>query len=96
MAKYALLDASGEFELGDDLSLRLKSGIGDAKEVDGFISKLREATPAFFSPTTQTGGGASGSGNNGGNAKTITAEQYNANFAQYSEAVGKGEIQVVG
>lgn len=28
-------------------------------------------------------------------AKTITVDQYNANFAQYSAAVGKGEITVV-
>lgn len=76
MARYARIDAVDQFELGDDYSLKLKDGIGDAKEVDGFISKLRESTPDFFKATTQPGGGASGSGNNGGNAKTMPEAQF--------------------
>jgi hypothetical protein len=76
MARYALIDAANEFELGDDYSLKLKNGIGDVKEIDGFVAKLRESTPDFFTPTTQSGGGASGSGNNNGGGKTMPKSQW--------------------
>jgi hypothetical protein len=76
MAKYALIDAENEFELGDDFTLKLKNGIGDAGEIDGYVAKLREATPDFFTPTTQSGGGASGSGINNGGGKTMPKSQW--------------------
>lgn len=95
MARYALIDAANEFELGDDYTLKLKGGIGDAKEIDGFVAKLRETTPDFFKSQTPSGGGASGSGNNGGSANTITRAQYDADFDKYSPQVGKGELTVV-
>ena len=71
MAKYALLDVADQFELNAERQIQIKGGIGDAKEIDGVIAKLREATPDFFKATTQTGGGASGSGNGNGGTSTL-------------------------
>lgn len=81
MTKYALMDADGQFELVADengFNLKLKDGIGDAKEIDGFVAKLRESTPDFFKPNASPGSGASGSGTNGGNGKTMPRSAFDS------------------
>lgn len=76
-AEYALPSVLERFELADDLSLRVKDGIGDAKEVDAVIGQLKEKTPFFFASTQATGSGASGgSFNGGGDSKTMTRDAF--------------------
>jgi len=75
-AEYALPSVKDKFELGDDLSLRVKGGIGDAKEIDTLVGELQQKTPWFFESKQAAGSGASGSSFNGGGGKTMTREAF--------------------
>ena len=88
--------AQTEFKRTDDgFAITKKGGIGDADEFNSMIEAAKQKTPFFFGSTTQTGGGASGSGNNSGNANTITRAQYDASPHQYGAQLAKGELAVV-
>jgi chromosome segregation ATPase len=54
--------------------LQKKGGIGDATEFDAVIETAKQKTPFFFAGSTQTGGGATGSG-------TGTGGTQNANLS---------------
>lgn len=81
-AKYALADISEQVELvpGEQgFSLKVKNGIGDAKEFDALIDGLKQSSPFFFAANNATGSGASGSeSNTGGNAKQVPKAQWDA------------------
>lgn len=72
-AEYALTTLSDQFDLesGEQgFTLKLKNGIGDPKEIDGAIDGLKAKAAFLFAGQTQTGGGAQGSGNNGGTSNS--------------------------
>ena len=77
-AKYALADIADKVELSADFTaLKVKDGIGDAKEFDGLVATLREQTPFLFESSLSPGSGATGSnGNGGGQGKTWTRQQW--------------------
>ena len=81
-AKYALADIAGQVDLvpGDEgFSLKVKNGIGDAKEFDALIDGLKQSSPFFFASNAASGGGASGSlGNNGAVAKVMKNTDFDA------------------
>jgi hypothetical protein len=80
-AKYALADIADQVELASDetgFSLKVKNGIGDAKEFDTLIEGLKAQSPFFFAANNASGSGASGSQGNGGNAKTMGRAEYEA------------------
>jgi hypothetical protein len=63
-AKYALTELDEQIELASDekgFSLKLKNGVGDAKEMDGVIEGLKTNSSFLFAPTGASGSGASGS-----------------------------------
>ena len=67
-AKYALADIADQVELvsGEQgFTLKVKNGIGDAKEFDTLIEGLKQTSPFFFAANGGTGSGASGSSGNG-------------------------------
>lgn len=67
-AKYALGDIDALTELvaeNDGFALKLKDGIGDAKEMDGVIQGLKTTSPFLFAAQNASGSGASGSNSNG-------------------------------
>lgn len=78
-ANYALHDLSEQFDLesGEQgFTLKLKSGIGDPKEIDATIDGLKQKSPFFFAASGASGSGASGSDKSGGNAKTMPKSQW--------------------
>ena len=95
--KYLVHELDPNVELAstdNGFSLSKKGGIGDATEFDLMLDGIKTASPFFFASQTQTGGGASGSGNNTGGGKTITRAQYDANPHAYAEALGKRELAI--
>jgi SMC interacting uncharacterized protein involved in chromosome segregation len=96
-AKYALADIAGQVDLvpGEEgFSLKVKNGIGDAKEFDALIDGLKQSSPFFFASNAASGGGASGSqGNNGTGSTTWTRAQWDAASTEertkFSEAKGQ-------
>jgi hypothetical protein len=79
---YALSEMASKFDLESGeggFTLKLKDGIGDAKEIDTAIEGLRSKSAFLFADKSASGSGASGSGNNGGAMpKTATKEQVRA------------------
>ena len=68
-AKYALADIADQVDLVSDdsgFSLKVKNGIGDAKEFDTLIESVKTSSPFFFAANGASGSGASGSDGNGG------------------------------
>ena len=67
-AAYAFVDIGEQIELASDdsgFSLKLKGGIGDAKELETVIESLKAKSPFLFSADGASGSGASGSNSNG-------------------------------
>jgi hypothetical protein len=63
-----------------------KSQSGETVNLNEFLTGLRSTKGDWFEPSTQPGGGASGSGNNGGSSATWTREQWDtADTTQRSE-----------
>lgn len=96
-AEYALTTLSDQFDLesGEQgFTLKLKNGIGDPKEIDGAIDGLKAKAAFLFAGQTQTGGGASGSGNNAGGGKSITRAQYDAAPDQYAKQLASRELTI--
>lgn len=62
------------------------------EKLDDYITGLRNSKADWFEPTTQTGGGAAGSGNNGGNGNTITRKEYDANPYAYAKQIQSGDL----
>lgn len=97
-AAYALTDTFDQFDLVSDeqgFSLKLKNGIGDAKELDTAVEALKAKAPFLFAASGASGSGASGSQQTSGNSNQIKRSQYDANPMQYAAALGKGELTVV-
>lgn len=80
-AKYLLSDIADAVDLvpkDNGFELRVKNGIGDAKEFDQLVEAQKAASPFFFGATMSAGSGASGgdSGNGGATLpKTATKDQ---------------------
>ena len=73
-AKYALADIADKIDLVSDengFSLKVKNGIGDAKEFDALIDGMKQSSPFFFAANNASGSGASGSQGNGGNGQKV-------------------------
>lgn len=71
-AAYAFVDIGEQIELASDdsgFSLKLKGGIGDAKELETVVEGLKAKSPFLFAADGASGSGASGSGNGGGLGK---------------------------
>lgn len=71
-AAYAFVDIGEQIELASDdsgFSLKLKGGIGDAKELETVIEGLKAKSPFLFAADGASGSGASGSGNGGSMGK---------------------------
>ena len=67
-AAYAFVDIGEQIELASDdsgFSLKLKGGIGDAKELETVVEGLKAKSPFLFAADGASGSGASGSGNGG-------------------------------
>lgn len=81
-AAYALVDINDQIELASDdsgFSLRLKGGIGDAKELETVVEGLKAKSAFLFKADGASGSGASGSDNTGGStAKTMPKAQWDA------------------
>lgn len=81
-AAYALADVGDQFDLesGEQgFSLKLKTGIGDPKEIDTAIEGLKSKAAFLFAANGASGSGASGSNGNGGStAKSVTRAQWEA------------------
>lgn len=79
-AIYAYGDLKEQIELASDdsgFSLKLKGGIGDAKELETVVEGLKAKSPFLFAADGASGSGASGSGNGGGtSAKTMPHAQW--------------------
>lgn len=76
-AAYALVDINDQIELASDdsgFSLKLKGGIGDAKELDSVVESLKAKSPFLFSANGASGSGASGSERSGGSMNGNLAE----------------------
>lgn len=86
-AKYALSDTADQFDIesGEQgFTLKLKTGIGDAKELDGVVAKLKESSPFLFASSNASGSGASASNGNGNGAdysKLSAEDKIAAGFA---------------
>ena len=94
-AAYAFVDVGERIELASDdsgFSLKLKGGIGDAKELDTVIEGLKAKSPFLFAADNASGSGASGSSGNGGNAsaKTMPKSQWDTLSVQDQAAFIKG------
>lgn len=80
--KYALteLDSRIDIERSEaGFAIKVKDGIGDAKEFDQAVEQLKQKAPFLFGATTTAGSGASGSGQKQDNgAKTWTRAQWDA------------------
>lgn len=82
-AAYAFVDIGEQIELASDdsgFSLKLKGGIGDAKELETVVEGLKAKSPFLFASDATAGSGASGSGTGGGTstAKTMPKAQWDA------------------
>ena len=81
-AKYALADTLDQFDLEEGeqgFALKLQGGIGDAKELDAAVGKLKDTSPFLFAANGASGSGASGSQQQGGQtAKTMPKAQWDA------------------
>jgi len=97
-AAYALVDIDNQIELASDdsgFSLKLKGGIGDAKELETAVESLKAKSPFLFSANGASGSGASGSETNGGSAgsQQWTRQQWDSastlERTAFSEAGGK-------
>ena len=79
-AAYALADTYDQFDIerGESgFSLRLKNGIGDAKELETVVEGLKSKSPFLFSANGASGSGASGSETRGsGSGKTMPITQW--------------------
>lgn len=61
-----------------DFSIKKKDGIGDAKEIDEIFNNLKTSKPYLFDAGNTEGGGAAGSSDNNGDAKTMPHAEYKA------------------
>lgn len=81
-ASYAYGDLKEQIELASDdsgFSLRLKGGIGDAKELETVVEGLKAKSPFLFAANGALGSGATGSDTKGGStAKTMPHAQFKA------------------
>jgi hypothetical protein len=80
-ADFALPKVADEFDIerGEQgFNLKLKSGIGDPKEIDAAIEGLKSKASFLFAAAGASGSGASGSQQSGGVAKTATKDQVRA------------------
>lgn len=68
-------------------TVRLKSGIGDLATA---VSKLKESSPFLFAASGASGSGASGSQQQGGNAKTMPEAQFDSLSPQEQASFVKG------
>lgn len=90
-AAYAFVDIGEQIELASDnsgFSLKLKGGIGDAKELETVIEGLKAKSPFLFSADGASGSGASGSGNGGGQS---TAQKWTR--SQWDSADANARIE---
>lgn len=98
-AKYALADIAEQVELAsgeNGFELKVKNGIGDAKEFDALIEGMKATSPFFFAPNGASGSGASGSeGNGGGNAKVMKRSAFEQMPAseQMAFSTGGGKLE---
>lgn len=84
-AAYALVDINDQIELASDdsgFSLKLKGGIGDAKELDGVVESLKAKSPFLFSANSASGSGASGSEHSGSGPANTGNQSTTARLAQ--------------
>lgn len=96
-AAYALVDINEQIELASDdsgFSLRLKGGIGDAKELETVVEGLKAKSPFLFAANGAQGSGASGSDTKGGSAaQQWSRQQWDSASTQdrtaFTEAGGK-------
>jgi hypothetical protein len=68
----------------------LKSGIGDAGEIDSAINGLKTKAAFLFAASGASGSGASGSGANSGSAQTMPKSQWDSLDVQAQAAFIKG------
>jgi hypothetical protein len=89
---YAFVDIGDQIELASDesgFSLKLKGGIGDAKELETVVEGLKSKSPFLFSANGASGSGASGSDGKGSStAKTVTRAQWDAASSEERVAWG--------
>ena len=67
-AKFALVELGEKIDLASDengFSLKLKDGVGDAKELDAVVENLKTNSSFLFAASGASGSGASGSNSNG-------------------------------
>lgn len=97
-AAYAYVDIGEQIELASDesgFSLKLKGGIGDAKELETVVEGLKTKSPFLFTADGASGSGASGSeGKGGSTGKTITRAEYDANPVQYAKPLASRELTI--
>ena len=97
-ADLAVMATADKFDLvneGGKFTLKLKDGIGDAGELDKAVEELKTARPVLFTAIGASGGGALGSQNNGGGQKrSITRAEHDANPVAYAGQLAKGEITI--
>lgn len=97
-AAYALTDTFDQFDLVSDesgFSLKLKNGIGDAKELDGAVEALKAKAPFLFAANGASGSGASGSQQGSGSpAKTWTRAQWDSADSESRLEFSKAKGQV--
>lgn len=65
------------FEEGGSPVWKTKDGL-ETVDLDKYIPSLKESKADYFASSMGSGSGASGSGNNGGNAKTMPKSQWDA------------------
>lgn len=79
-AKYLLSDIADAVDLvpkDSGFELRVKNGIGDAKEFDQLIEQQKATSPFFFGSTVVAGSGADGGGSDrGGTSKTMARSAF--------------------
>ena len=78
-AGYALADIGDQIELVSDdagFSLKLKNGIGDAKELETAVEGLKSKAAFLFAPSNASGSGASGSQSSGASTKTMARAEF--------------------
>ena len=91
-AAYALVDIGEQIELASDdsgFSLRLKGGIGDAKELEAAVEGLKAKSPFLFAADGASGSGASGSDNSVGNTADLSGMDAKAKLASFYESSKK-------
>lgn len=60
----------------ETFNIKKVGGIGDAKEIDEIFTTLKTEKPYLFDAGNTEGGGAAGSSNNNGDAKTMPHSEY--------------------